>query len=138
MKPFEGQAFMNIKTSSTHLIWKFIFVRSRGAMKVFATAPAKPPEAEWIRMLDLFSFGFLCNLSPKNRDIHNLLSLIFNSLGSTHLKIVQLDEVTSWRLINLCEFSISKVFIHFLFCNEIKGQSEKNDNSSNFIRFYLR
>lgn len=44
----------------THLIWKLIFVLSSGAMNVLATAPAIPPDAEWIKMLDLGN-GSLCN-----------------------------------------------------------------------------
>lgn len=48
------------KVSGTHLIWKLIFVLSSGAMNVFATAPAMPPDAEWMKMLDLCGTS-LCN-----------------------------------------------------------------------------
>lgn len=66
---FLDQGRVAAKGKQVYLIWKLIFVRSNGAMNVFAVAPASAPEVKCMKIFDLFSFLVpLCNLSPKNKD----------------------------------------------------------------------
>lgn len=127
----------------TNLIWKLIFVLSSGAMNDLATAPAIPPDAEWMNTFDLLweSSFLLCNSSEIRDDIvksyfwlFRLRSLSFEWCDFDKEKIYRrdppdaddfvlslfCDDFMTFKL--LVQITLHWVVFSFLWLREIKGQ----------------